>query len=205
MKNMIIAVAVIMALFIGVMIYSSVANKPEPEPEPEPPCENTVNIAGVDYKIDVTTSLSLNSVDLTVEDMRQLPRLVNLTHLELKSCEISDISALSRMTGLVRLDLRFNNITDLSSLERLENLTYLNLSHNRIVSVEPLYAMTNLTELELGANFISDLSPLYGRLPALKNLYIYDNAKDGRGIDVFNELEQGEFLRGRFPGATIHF
>jgi hypothetical protein len=204
-KTIIIIVGAVMALFIGVIIYSSVANRPEPPPEVEEPCENTVVIAGTEYKISETTSLTIEWVALTRDDMQELSRLVNLTRLELKVCEITNINALSRLANLTHLDLRFNNITELAALESLANLTYLNLSHNNITNVQSLEFLTRLTELNLASNDISDISALYGRLPNLRNLYLYDNAKNEEGIDVFDERTQGAVLRGQFPGAAIHF
>lgn len=205
MNKLTITVGAVMVLFIGVIIYSAVVNRAEPPPEPEEPCENTVTVAGTEYKVDETTFLSLEWIPLTREDLREISRLVNLTHLELRVCEINNIGVLSRLVNLTRLDLRFNNITDLTPLENMPNLTQLNLSHNKITNVKPLEFLTMLTELDLGGNNLSDISSLYNRLPNLQNLYLYDNAKDDKGIDVFDEHRNGEMLRGNFPGATIHF
>ena len=200
-----IIVSIIMVIFIGVIIYSAATNKPEPPPEPEEPCPNTVTVAGEDYKIDSTTSLSIEWTSLTGEDMRSIALLVNLTSLELKVCEITDIRPLSGLVNLTRLDLRLNSISDLTPLSELLNLTHLDLRHNDISSVNALADLTNLVMLELGGNNISDISPLYGRLPYLKNLYIYDNAKDSRGYDYFDERLYGDIIKEQFQRATIHF
>ncbi|MDR2558185.1 MAG: leucine-rich repeat domain-containing protein [Oscillospiraceae bacterium] len=205
MNKIVILVGIIMVLFIGVVIYSVVFNQPEPPPELEEPCENTVIIAGAEYKIDATFSLALEWTPLSREDIWQISRLINLTSLELKVCDISDISAFSRLVNLTRLDLRVNSISDLTPLTNLENLTHLNLSHNNITDVRPLEWLTELAELELGANIIADISPLYGKLPNLRNLFIYDNAKDTRGRDILDEYTHGAAIRAQFPGATVHF
>jgi Leucine-rich repeat (LRR) protein len=170
-------------------------------PEPDPPgTDENITIGGKEYSIDLT-SLSIEWLKLTAEDMEQLALMTNLTRLEVKMCEITDISPLAELTKLERLDLRFNEISDLSPLAELVNLTHLNLSHNEIRDVSALVKLANLRELELGANYISDLSPLYGKLTKLVNLYIYDN-----NPDTIDDYLFGSSIRAGFPeGCTIHF
>jgi Leucine-rich repeat (LRR) protein len=199
-KLLLILVGIIMTLFIVVIIYSVVISSgTEPEVTPDVPNYSIVTIAGEEYDIAIT-SLVIEWTPLTDEDLLQIGQLLNLTHLELKVCEISDISALSGLTNLVRLDLRFNSISNLTPLERLTGLTHLNLNHNNISDVRPLARLTGLVELQLGANMISDLSPLYDRLTSLKNLHVYDNNKD-----TIDEYSHGAAIRAGFPGATVHF
>jgi hypothetical protein len=199
LNKLTITVGTIMVLFIGVIIYSAVVNRPPPLPEPEEPRDDIVMIAGVEYSRDIT-SLSIEWTPLTHDDMRQIGLLTSLLELELKACEISDLRSLSGLTRLQRLDLRFNNISDVTPLSELKNLTRLNLSHNIITNIEPLENLSSITMLELGGNNISDISPLYGKMPSLRSLFIYDN-----DTDALDEYLFGEQIRSRMPGVTIHF
>jgi hypothetical protein len=201
-KILIIVSAVLAVLFIGVSIYIA-ASAPEPELE-LPPREGIVMIAGIEYCIELTT-LAIEWTPLSREDMRQISLMTNLTRLELKMCSISDVTHLARLTNLERLDLRRNNITDVSPLTELTNLTHLNLSHNNIEVITSLSRLTNLVMLELGANEISDISALF-HIP-MKNLYIYDNARDpnNSNIPFLDEHTRGDEFKARMPNTTIHF
>jgi Leucine-rich repeat (LRR) protein len=204
MDKPLIIFGIIIALFTGFLIFSAVMNRAE-LPEPEEITANVAVIAGVEYSLDIT-DLSLGWTPLTGEDMKQIALLRNLTRLELKACEITDISALAGLANLTRLDLRFNEIVNITPLSNLTNLTYLNISHNEISDINALAGLSKLTTLELGGNNLSDLSPLYGdRMPALRDLYIYDNAKDDKGFHYFDEYLHGDVIKARLPNTTIHF
>jgi len=190
--------------FIGVMIYIGATSAP-PEVEDDPlPRTDIVTIAGNDYNISLT-SLTLEWIPLTRNDMLQISLMTDLTRLEIKMCEITDITPLARLLRLERLDLRFNEISDVSPLVKLENLTHLNLSHNDISNISALSHLTNLTMLDVSANRLSDISALYN-MTQLKNLFIYDNAVDSNGIPFLDEHLYGDLIRAQFPDTTIiHF
>lgn len=154
-----------------------------------------ITIKGTEYST-ALTSLTLNNMDLTDEDVKDLKYMVNLTELYVYQNKITDISFakgltslqtlslfnnnvsdLSPIAGLVSLKdlyLRGNNITDISALDSLYSLEVLDLSDNNISDVTPLSELRNITLLRLNDNNISDISGLSG-LKKMDRLHLHNN------------------------------
>ena len=107
-----------------------------------------------------------------------LPKLTQLTKLDLKVSKISSISDFTLLTqyltSLTEINLFYNSISDVTPLAQLTSLTELNLSRNSISDVTPLAQLTSLTELNLSRNSISDVTPL-AQLTSLTELNLASN------------------------------
>lgn len=154
-----------------------------------------ITIKGTEYSTSLT-SLTLNNMDLTDEDVKDLKYMVNLTELYVYQNNITDISFvkgltsletlslfnnnvsdLSPIAGLVSLKdlyLRANNISDISALEGLYSLEVLDLSENKVSDVSPLAELRNITLLRLNDNNVSDISALSG-LKKMDRLHLHNN------------------------------
>ena len=126
----------------------------------------TVEIAGIEYRIDKTKTLDLSNKNLKDTDISSLSELKNLTMLLLDNNQISDISTLTELKNLTDLYLNNNQISDISALTELKNLTKLVLYNNQISDISALAELKNLIELHVRSNQISDISAL----SELKNL-----------------------------------
>ena len=121
----------------------------------------TITIKGVEYPTTLT-SLTLNNMGLTNEDIADLKYMLNLTELHIYQNNISDLTPLTGLRNLQTLSLFKNNISDLTPLSGLTNLKNLYLRDNAITDISPLKNLTGLTNLDLSDNEISDISPLEG-------------------------------------------
>lgn len=119
----------------------------------------TITIKGVEYPTTLT-SLTLNNMGLTNEDIADLKYMLNLTELHIYQNNISDLTPLTGLRNLQTLSLFKNNISDLTPLSGLTNLKNLYLRDNAITDISPLKNLTGLTNLDLSDNEISDISPL---------------------------------------------
>ena len=79
------------------------------------------------------------------------------------------------MATLTHLDLRTTNITNLAGLNYASNLQSLLLRGSRVSNLEPIVGLPFLASLDLGANSLSDISAL-AHMPALERLWLNDNA-----------------------------
>lgn len=123
---------------------------------------NEVTIAGKEYNIQSTTELTFddNITKLSNEDIINIGKLGNLTHLTVSRQSITDISFLANLSKLRKLDLSYNDITDITQLSNLTNLTSLDLIGNEITDITPLSNLKQLYFLYLSGNQISDLTVL---------------------------------------------
>ncbi len=143
-----------------------------------------ITIKGVEYSTDLT-SLTLNNLGLTNEDIADLKYMLNLTELHIYQNNISDLSCIQGLTKLRTLSLFKNNISDLTPIGGLTNLTTLHLRSNNITDISPLKNLTNLTNLDLSDNSISDISALAG-MKGMKLLKLNDNKI--RDIGALNDM-----------------
>lgn len=154
-----------------------------------------INIKGTEYST-ALTSLTLNNMDLTDEDIKDLKYMVNLTELyiyqnnitdisfvkgltELQTLslfnnKVSDLSPIAGLVGLKDLYLRANNVSDISALDGLYSLEVLDLSENNVSDITPLAELRNITLLRLNDNNISDISALNG-LKKMDRLILTNN------------------------------
>jgi len=133
----------------------------------------TITIKGVEYPTSLT-SLTLNNMSLTNEDIADLKYMLNLTELHIYQNNISDLTPIMGLTNLQTLSLFKNNISDLTPIAGLTNLRTLYLRDNEIKDISPLKNMTNLTNLDLSNNEISDISAL-SDMKGMKLLKLNDN------------------------------
>ncbi len=155
-----------------------------------------ITIKGKEYSTSLT-SLTLNNMDLTDEDVKDLKYMVNLKELYVYQNEITDISFvkgltelenlslfnnkvsdLSPIAGLVSLKglyLRSNKISDISALDGLYKLEVLDLSENNVSDITPLAELRNINLLRLNDNNISDISALSG-MKKMDRLHLHNNS-----------------------------
>lgn len=133
----------------------------------------TIMIQDTEYSTSLT-SLTLNNMGLTDEDIAELKYMVNLTELHIYQNEISDLTPLKGLTGLKTLSLFKNNVTDLSPLAGLVALEDLYLRDNNVSDISALENLTALQVLDISENNVSDLKPLSG-LRNLNLLRLNDN------------------------------
>jgi len=100
------------------------------------------------------------ALDLYVDNLTGLERLVNLQDFDLTQNKTVDISPLASLTNLTRLNLTQNDIVDVTALAPLTNLTFLWIQDNEVVDISALGSLTNLIELNLQKNQITDISAI---------------------------------------------
>ena len=133
----------------------------------------TITIKGTEYSTKLT-SLTLNNMSLTDDDIKDLKYMVNLTELHIYQNKITDISPIRGLTDLQTLSLFNNQISDLSPLAGLVSLESLYLRANEITDISPLDGLYKLKSLDLSENSITDISPLL-ELHELTLLRLNDN------------------------------
>ena len=117
------------------------------------------------------TSIVLDDMYLTDEDILPLRYMVNLTFLRLQRNQVTDLTPLAGLTNLTDLRLTGNQISDVTPLAGLTNLRNLLLADNQITDISPLVGLINLglsmednpnqlTGLNLGENQVADWSPV---------------------------------------------
>ena len=146
----------------------------------------SVNLWGVDYSIDNTTSLNLNGKQLTGSIPPEIGDLTNLTKLDLGSNQFTGSipPEIGNLTNLTILSLWGNELTgsippqigNMSNLERLE------LMYNQLTgSIPPeIGNLTNLERLQLDDNQLTgSIPPEIGNLTNLESLQLEDNQLTG--------------------------
>ncbi len=133
----------------------------------------TITIKGKEYSTELT-SLTLNNMGLTNEDIVDLKYMINLTELHIYQNNISDISPITGLNRLKTLSLFNNNIEDITPIAGLTELQTLYLRSNEITDVSALKNLTNLVNLDISDNHITDISALSG-MTSMKLLKMADN------------------------------
>lgn len=158
----------------------------------------TIMIRGQEYSTSLT-SLTLNNMGLTDEDIVELKYMVNLTELHIYQNELTDLTPLKGLTGLKTLSLFKNNISDLSPIAGLISLEDLYLRSNNITDVSPLESLTALKVLDVSENSVSDINPLAG-LRNITLLRLNDNSITD--ISALSGMKQIERLHLQNNGVT---
>lgn len=167
-------------------------------------------------EVEKTTIDSMNELNLSGKNIRNLKGLevfTGLLTLDLSGNEISDISNLKSLSKLETLNLSNNNIADLSPLAEMSNgeetisLKTLYLNNNKIVNISPISSLSSLTMLNLANNQIADISGAnFSSMGNLKNLYLNGNkienasALSNGKIEVLN-LEKNKI--SEFKGIAL--
>lgn len=135
-----------------------------------------------DAKKSNSTSLNLNNLELTNDELQQLmPKILELKNLKIVLLNDNRLTAIppeiGNLTGLINLNLTNNNLNNLpSTLANLVELNELNLSHNDLSTLpEELARLTNLEKIDISNNSFVTLPQVIGNLTALKELYIESN------------------------------
>ncbi len=132
-----------------------------------------INIKGTEYSTALTT-LTLNNMELTDDDVKDLKYMVNLKELYVYQNNITDISFVKGLTDLETLSLFNNHVSDLSPLAGLVSLKGLYLRSNRISDISALDGLYALEVLDLSENSVSDITPL-AELRNINLLRLNDN------------------------------
>ena len=167
---------------------------------------------------DLKALKNLKIVVLDRQNISDLSPLKGLALEKLSMCAnaISDLSPLKEMDSLSELKIEENPFTDLSVVRSMKQLTVLDAGYSQVEDIraiedlplKELYlvnvllsdysAVATLEDLEILA--LTGMSPKYledlGRLPALRNLTLYDSGLESlelfsgfsglTGLDVFN-------------------
>jgi Leucine-rich repeat (LRR) protein len=124
-----------------------------------------VELWGESYSVGSTTSLILDSDDLTGPIPPEIGNLINLSYLYLRYNQLTGSipPEIGNLTNLSELRLYFNNLTGLIPPEigNLTNLTELSLSSNEFTGSIPseIGNLTNLTHLNLDRNQLTGSIP----------------------------------------------
>ncbi|XP_014203802.1 protein flightless-1 isoform X1 [Copidosoma floridanum] len=132
-------------------------------------------------------TLILNHNPLGHFQLRQLPSLMNLTTLQMRSTQrtLSNIpSNLESLTNLQELDLSQNDLPKVpDALYSLPNLRRLNLSDNQISELSTAIEMwQKLETLNLCRNKLTAIPVSLCKISSLRRLYLNDNELDFKGI-----------------------
>jgi Leucine-rich repeat (LRR) protein len=147
---------------------------PSPTPEPENPLGKLnvdyIVIGGQEFETNITT-LYLDNLELTNEDIEPLQYMKNLEQLYISSNNITSLQAIEGLSSLVGLDASYNQIYDVVALSDLTNLESLYLDHSQVSDLSPLTGLEKLSALGITYTQVFDLTPLV-QLPSLMYLYI---------------------------------
>lgn len=103
-----------------------------------------------------------------------MPKIVNLTRIDLEDQELQHIPLVEGEEKAERVLLNNNQIYNIENLVSLPVISYLNLSNNLIHKVNHMDNMGSLKELRLDNNFIENLSDL-SSLTRLEKLSVRNN------------------------------
>jgi Leucine-rich repeat (LRR) protein len=116
-----------------------------------------------DYKYMFQDLPNLINLDISVNQIKNITSLSNLTRLKSLniSCNyITDITPLQSLINLESLNISTNLIDDVDALRNLTRLKLLDISDNNITDITPLQSLINLESLDIGNNDVTDITPL---------------------------------------------
>jgi hypothetical protein len=102
-------------------------------------------------------------LDLSIENLAQLPKLTGLQHLtqiDLSGSKITYLEPLAEVPTLLELKLNNTPVSDLAPLQQLAGLRKLQLRRTNVSRLAPLYGLSALEHLDLYGTDVSDLTPL---------------------------------------------
>ncbi len=141
-----------------------------------------VELWGVCYNIEETTSLNLSNSDLTGEIPPEIGNLENLTILDLSNVGLNGQipPEIGNLESLTIIDLGHNQLTGQIPIQigNLTNLEYLGFNHNQLIGEIPseIGNLTNLTHIRLNYNqLIGEIPSEIGNLVNLEILKLYNN------------------------------
>ncbi|CAL5979667.1 leucine-rich_repeat protein [Hexamita inflata] len=117
---------------------------------------------------------------------------LNVTHLQIKDCELKSIQGIQQMTNLVSFNVSNNQLVDISQLQFLVNLKYLDASQNQIIYVYPLRNL-QLTHINVNNNYIpKEQLQLNKNLKASQREYLLRSTQ--KQLDVYQKLYYEKLL-----------
>ena len=123
--------------------------------------ENSVIIAGKQYKKNMTGSIDLAGADLTNDDIKQLKYLTKITWIVINdNPNVTDLSPLASLTGLQGITFHNCNVKDISFTANLKNLDTIGAESNGITDISALAGHKKLTNVWMQYNNVKDISPL---------------------------------------------
>ena len=119
---------------------------------------------------------------------KDFSNLKNLNYLDLSYNEILELPSLKGLDSLKTLYLGFNKISDMTPLDSLENLEVLSMAGNKITKIPILKNLKSLWDMSLEMNEITDLSGFSDNnsFPRLQRMGLSEN-----------KIENAEPLRKR--------
>ncbi len=139
-------------------------------------------------------SLTVNRVELSEDNLKQIAGCVSLTTLDLSECSLTSVEALAPMTSLMTLTLNDNDLGgengSADSLAALKDgkITKLVIKNNGIKTLGGIGEITSLRNLDVSENNISGLSDI-GKLNKLDTLTAKDNAiESASGLSFLTSL-----------------
>ena len=163
--------------------------------------EERLIIAGRQVPKDIT-SLVLDGLGVTDEDLSALVELRGLSELSLENNKITDIGALSALGGLITLNLSGNEIEDLTVLGSLTGLRTLYLDDNPIQDLSPLHSLTGLATLSI-TGLALDKGQLEALSAALPNCAIHSETKAVTDITIGGIRFQSDVERLDLSGLGL--
>lgn len=132
------------------------------------------NLSAISALTNLTT-LSIDGVTLTTEELEAIAAAPDLTSLSLTRCNLSAIAELSEAVKLTKLNLSSNTIGDLEPLSKMTELEELSLSHNAVQQLTALTGSTKLKVLDVSYNAVGSTAALSG-CKSLETLLLDYNA-----------------------------
>jgi len=105
---------------------------------------------------------NLTITDKKLESLAPLADLTKLVSLRIEGCRFApeNLQTLVTLPELQRLTLNNCGLSTIADLAGMQNLTYLDLSNNTLRNLEVLSAMASLYEVNLSHNAVTDVSHL---------------------------------------------
>ncbi|CAL6052433.1 Conserved_hypothetical protein [Hexamita inflata] len=107
----------------------------------------------------ILVKLTINNCELST--INGLERVINLTHLDLSSNNLTEISALQTLSKLEELMLNNNMIIRIDCLDKLVNLKNFEIKNNRLFNANVSKFWKNISKLFVNDNFINDFTELF--------------------------------------------
>ncbi|CAL6082699.1 Phosphatase_1 regulatory subunit [Hexamita inflata] len=107
----------------------------------------------------ILIKLTINNCELVT--VKGLEKVINLTHLDLSSNQLTEISVLQTLFSLEQLVLNNNKIIRIDCLGKLVNLKNFEMKNNKLFNANVSKFWKNITKLFVNDNFINDFTELF--------------------------------------------
>lgn len=156
--------------------------------------ENSVTIAGKQYKKNMTGTLDVRGSNLTNSDIKQMKYLTDLTEIIMSdNPKVTDLSPLSALTGLEKITFHSCNVKDISFTANMKNLTVIGAENNGISDISALSGHKKLTDVWLQINNVADISPLKDSTEMVNICFTNNPVSDISALSGMKKLKQINF------------